>query len=152
VPKSQKDPPSHSCSLAQVSPTLTKHTLVGHGLNLFGEELNYIGKKIGIVKHLEYEVVVVLDFVGGIRDKGTLYYNKDNFKFNLSNEVNHNESKIRIKTPLQMTDKDAPSNAVSVKIIKKLNNDLSNGGIRRVTQKIYELNDGTQYIVEIEDI
>ena len=53
------------------------------------------------------------------------------------------------KNAFQEDDPDAPDNTVSVKIVKS--NKKIQGKVRKITKKIYTLDNGAQHIVEIED-
>jgi uncharacterized protein YkwD len=124
-------------------------------LNLFQDDFKYIG--IGIAKHRDYGTVIVIDYVGGIRDKGQPFFDYSNFKYEYPKEINQGltfkkKEERKIKTQMQLQDEDAPDSATSVRIIKKTADRLYNGKLRRVTKKIYDLDNGNQHIVEIEDI
>jgi hypothetical protein len=130
--------------------------LVDDGVNnkahrelLFNKNIKYIG--IGISKHKSYGTVTVIDYVGGIRPKGKSYFEYNNLKYEYPAEF-ENKSHIRkIKNVIQIKDKDAPDNALSSKLEVSISDTENEGVKRKVTKKIYDLNDGTQRIIEIED-
>ena len=56
----------------------------------------------------------------------------------------------KTKTRFQLEDQDAPDDTQSVKITKDMN--IYEGKKHKVTKKFYGLSDGTQHVVEIEEI
>jgi hypothetical protein len=47
--------------------------------NIFSNEAKYIGVAVG--EHKETGVVTVIDYVGGLREKGKPYFDYKNFKY-----------------------------------------------------------------------
>lgn len=129
--------------------------LVDDGLNkrpqrkhLFNEHFNFVGIAIG--EHKEYETVAVVNYCAGIREKGKPYYNIGQYKYEYPDTSSNKNGNNKPKTAFQLEDPDAPDNTVSVKITRS--NKLYEGKYIKITKKYYTLEDGTQHIVEIEDI
>ena len=55
----------------------------------------------------------------------------------------------KIKNPFQEDEPDAPDNTVSLKIVK--GNKMIGGKMKKITKKIFALDNGAQHIIEIED-
>jgi len=130
----------------------------GHRENLFKPEMSYIG--IGAAIHKDYETVIVVNYVGGIRDLGKPYFDPKTYKYEFPKEVSSaldadeikelkEEKAKKPKNSFQLTDEDAPDGTISVKTVKNLG--LYEGRVRRTTKKIYTLENGKQHIVEVED-
>jgi uncharacterized protein YkwD len=119
-----------------------------HRKNLFNPDYNYIGVAAG--EHRDYDTVIVIDYVGGVRDLGQPYYDYNNFKYDFKQEGNKKKSENKPKTAFQLEDTDAPDGTVSVKIVKT--SKLYNGRYIKITKKFYTLEDGSQHIVEVEDV
>jgi hypothetical protein len=115
--------------------------------HLFNENFKYIGIAVG--EHKEYEIVAVLNYCSGIREKGKPFYNLGEYKYEYP-ETNNSNTNKKPKTAFQLEDPDAPDNTVSVRITR--NNKLYDGKYIKITKKYYTLEDGSQHIVEIEDI
>lgn len=122
----------------------------GHRKNIFNPNCKFIG--IGGSNHKEYEVTLVVDFTGGIRDKDKPFYDYSNYKYQYPEDLSKKpEPKPKkIKNNYQLDDEDAPDDTVAVKVIKQTK--LFNGKVHRVTKKFYTLSDGSTTIVEVEDI
>jgi uncharacterized protein YkwD len=118
-----------------------------HRKNMFSNEAKFFGVAIG--EHKETGVVTVIDYIGGIREKGKPFYDYKNFKYQYPENLNAKPVKKKIKNTFQYEDDDAPDATVSVKITKQEKE--FDGKKHWVTRKIYSLSDGTQQIVEIED-
>lgn len=118
-----------------------------HRRQLFNEKYNFIG--IGVAEHKEFEIVVVFDYVGGVRPLGTPHFDFKNFKYDFEEKTTSTGSK-KPKTSFQLEDSDAPDTTVSVKIQKATK--LYNGRLHKITKKFYTLEDGTTHIVEVEDV
>ena len=111
---------------------------------LFQRIYNYVGIACG--PHLEYEIVTVLVFAGGIRQKGTLFYQLGS-EFELrdfDSEYGNNE-----KNAYLIHDPDAPENTMGLRVVKTKKY-LGNKKII-ITKKFYKLDDGTEYVVELEE-
>lgn len=123
----------------------------GHRLNLFKENFNFLG--IGISEHKEFETVIVLKFAYNIREKGKPFFDYKNYKYeypkDLKSPLKEDKKVLKYKNQYQLTDKDAPDNTISVKLIKKTK--LYEGKKLNITKKIYTLDDGTQQIIEVEE-
>ena len=115
---------------------------------LFQNYHNYVGISCGA--HTEYEIVTVFVFVGGIRQKGTLYYNlRSKYELRDYNNDYDYESENNVKNPYLIKDPDAPENTIGLRVVKA-KKFLGNRKII-VTKKFYKLNDGTQHVVELEE-
>ena len=111
---------------------------------LFQHIYNYVGIACG--PHSEYEIVTVIVFAGGIRQKGTLFYQLSS-KFELrdfDNECGNNEKNVYL-----INDPDAPNNTMGLRVVKTKKY-LGNKKIV-VTKKFYRLDDGTEHVVELEE-
>jgi uncharacterized protein YkwD len=117
-----------------------------HRAHLFNTKFNHIG--VGIAEHKEFEIVVVLDYVGGVRILGTPHFDFKNFKYQYPDNLERKTNKP--KTAFQLEDPDAPDTTISVKIQKGTK--LFNGKLHKITKKLYTLEDGSVHIVEVEDI
>lgn len=120
----------------------------GHRLNIFNKEFTYIG--IACASHRNFKNVVVMNYIGNYREKGTSYF-KDNPKFEYPRNM---LSGFKIKgNNVKLTQEDdyvTPENCINVRVHKEFK--LINGKAKRVIKKIYDLSDGTQHILEIEEI
>ena len=111
---------------------------------LFQHIYNYVGIACG--PHSEYEIVTVIVFAGGIRQKGTLFYQLSS-KFELrdfDNEYGNNEKNVYL-----INDPDAPNNTMGLRVVKTKKY-LGNKKIV-VTKKFYRLDDGTEHVLELEE-
>jgi len=116
--------------------------------SLFNPKFRFVG--VGVHEHKEYEVVVVLDYAGGIREKGTPFYDYKNYKFDYEKFAKDAAKEKKPKTSFQLDDPDAPNETKSVKIVKE--NRLFDNRLHKITKKYYTLQDGTIHIVEVEDV
>jgi uncharacterized protein YkwD len=116
-----------------------------HRRHLFNEKFNFVGIAVG--DHKEFDSVAVLDYVGGVRNLGTPFYDYTNFKYEMPEDKGTNK---KPKTAFQLEDPDAPDATVSVKIMKSTK--LFNGRLHKITKKFYTLEDGSTHIVEVEDV
>ena len=112
---------------------------------LFKNIYNYVGIACG--PHSEYEIVTVLVFAGGIRQKGTLFYQLRS-EYELRN-YNDDDYGYDEKNPYLINDPDAVKNTIGLRIIKTRKY-LGNKKII-ITKKFYKLEDGTQHVVELEE-
>ena len=111
---------------------------------LFQHIYNYVGIACG--PHSEYEIVTVIVFAGGIRQKGTLFYQLGS-EYELRNfdtDYGYNEKNLYL-----VNDPDAPNNTTGLRIVKT-KKFLGNKKII-VTKKFYRLDDGTEHVVELEE-
>ncbi len=111
---------------------------------LFQHIYNYVGIACG--PHVEYEIITVFVFAGGIRQKGTLFYQIGS-KFELRDYEDiygNKENNIYC-----INDPDAPENTMGIRIVKAKKY-LGNKKIL-VTKKFYKLDDGTEHVIELEE-
>jgi uncharacterized protein YkwD len=114
-----------------------------HRQHIFNPAYKHFGA--GIDKHRDHETVVVIDYAGDIREKGTAFYDYDNYRYE------YPEPKERlIKNAFQENDPDAPDETVAIRLEKSTK--FYKGRAVKVTKKCYTLKNGTQHIVEVEDI
>jgi uncharacterized protein YkwD len=114
-----------------------------HRTHLFNSGYNYIG--IGVSAHKLHGNITVIGYAGQVRDKGTAYFDYDNYKYEYVAP-----KKREIKNSFQYDDNDAPDECVSFKL-EKVTKEYK-GKLVEVTKKIYTLKNGSQHIVEIEDL
>ena len=111
---------------------------------LFQNVYNYVG--IACEPHTEYDIVTVLVFAGGIRPKGTLFYQ-------LGSEYELRDDDYDYGTnqdnPFLIHDPDARENATGLRVVKT-RKFIGNKSII-VTKKFYKLDDGTEHVVELEE-
>ena len=111
---------------------------------LFQNIYNYVGISCG--PHTEYEIVTVLVFAGGIRPKGTLFYQVGS-EYELrdfDDEYGNDEQNEYL-----IHDPDSRENTTGLRIVKAIKH-IGNKRII-VTKKFYRLNDGTEHVVELEE-
>ena len=84
-----------------------------------------------------------------IRPLGTEPKNMSEFIQEYVKNTMNNNKKKKINNPFQEEEPDAPDNTISVKIIK--NKKVVGGKLRKITKKIFFLDNGAQHIVEVED-
>ena len=111
---------------------------------LFQNVYNYVGISCG--PHTEYEIVTVLVFAGGIRPKGTLFYQLGS-EYELRDD--DYDYGINEENPFLIHDPDARENATGLRVVKARKN-IGNKKII-VTKKFYKLDDGTEHVVELEE-
>ena len=110
---------------------------------LFNDKYKLVGISCG--PHIEYEIVTVFVFAGGIRQKGTLSNLSDPYELrdydydNRYDEIN----------PYLINDFDAPKNTMGLRIVRTKKY-LGNKKIL-ITKKFYQLENGTQHVVELEE-
>ena len=114
--------------------------------SLFNDNYKFIG--CGINEHKDFGFVIAIILVGGIREKDTLFFDYDNYKYQFNQNENFDKEKIALND-YQINDSDAPDNTVSVKIVKKQKE--FNGKKIVVVKKFYKLDDGSEHVVEIEE-
>ena len=113
-------------------------------ITLFNEAYKFVGICCGM--HTEYEIVTVIVFTGNIRQKGTLFYQMGS-SFELRNQYEDYEGEY--ENPYLINDPDAPDKSTGLRIVKCKKN-LGNKNII-VTKKFYKLDNGTEYVVELEE-
>jgi len=111
---------------------------------LFNEDYSCVGISCG--PHIEYEIVTVLVFAGGTRQKGTLFYNLGSeFEYrDYDNYCGDKEENL-----YQINDPDAPKNTTGLRVVKGKKY-LGNRAII-ITKKFYQLDNGTEHLVELEE-
>ena len=111
---------------------------------LFQYTYNYVGIACG--PHLEYEIVTVIVFAGGIRQKGTLFYQLGSeYELRDFDDYYRNNE----KNAYLINDPDAPENTMGLRVVRTKKY-LGNKKII-VTKKFYKLDDGTEHVVELEE-
>ena len=113
-------------------------------MTLFNPAYNFVGISCGM--HSEYEIVTVIVFTGSIRQKGTLFYQLGS-NFELRNQYDNYEGNY--ENPYLINDPDAPDKSTGLRIVKCKKN-LGNKKII-VTKKFYTLDNGNEYVVELEE-
>ena len=113
-------------------------------ITLFNQAYKFVGISCGM--HTEYEIVTVIVFTGSIRQKGTLFYQMGS-NFELRNQYEDYEGEY--ENPYLINDPDAPDKSTGLRIVKCKKN-LGNKNII-VTKKFYKLDNGTEYVVELEE-
>ena len=113
-------------------------------MTLFNPAYSYVGISCGM--HSEYEIVTVIVFTGSIRQKGTLFYQLGS-NFELRNQYDDYEGNY--ENPYLINDPDAPDKSTGLRIVKCKKN-LGNKKII-VTKKFYTLDNGNEYVVELEE-
>jgi len=111
---------------------------------LFNQSYNYVGIACG--PHSEYEIVTVVVFAGSIRQKGTLFYQMGS-NFELRNQYGEYDGDF--ENPYLINDPDAPDNTRGLRVVK-CKKILGNKKII-VTKKFFKLDNGTEYVVELEE-
>lgn len=122
----------------------------GHRKNIFNSELKYFGTASG--SHKEFGIITIINYTGGIRDLGEEFPDISNFISNYCKRTMNNNPSFNNKNkinPFQKDDVDAPDNTVSVKIMRGEKN-IKNKKVG-ILKKIYTLDDGSQFIVEMDD-
>ena len=113
-------------------------------MTLFNPAYNYVGISCGM--HSEYEIVTVIVFTGSIRQKGTLFYQLGS-NFELRNQYDDYDGNY--ENPYLINDPDAPDKSTGLRIVKCKKN-LGNKKII-VTKKFYTLDNGNEYVVQLEE-
>ena len=70
-------------------------------------------------------------------------------RINFFEIIKNTMDRKKIKNPFQEDEPDAPDNTVSLKIVKGTK--LIGGKKKKITKKIFSLDNGAQHIIEIED-
>ena len=112
---------------------------------LFQHIYNYVGISCG--PHAEYEIVTVFVFAGGIRQKGTLFYQiGSEFELrNFDNKYGNNNE----NNPYLINDPDAPNNTTGYRVVRTKK--FLGNKIIIITKKFYKLDDGSEHVVELEE-
>ena len=112
--------------------------------NLFHPDFKYIG--IGAGQHRDYGICVVIGYAMDVRPLGSEPKNVSDF---IQEYIKNTMDRKKIKNPFQEDEPDAPDNTVSLKIVKDTK--LIGGKKKKITKKIFSLDNGAQHIIEIED-
>jgi uncharacterized protein YkwD len=112
--------------------------------NLFHPDFKYIG--IGAGQHRDYGICVVIGYAMDVRPLGSEPKNVSDF---IQEYIKNTMDRKKIKNPFQEDEPDAPDNTVSLKIVKGTK--LIGGKKKKITKKIFSLDNGAQHIIEIED-
>ena len=112
--------------------------------NLFYPEFKYIG--VGVGPHKDYGICAVIGYAMDVRPLGSEPKNVADF---IQEYIKNTMNRQKIKNPFQEDEPDAPDNTVSLKIVKGTK--LIGGKPKKITKKIFSLDNGAQHIIEIED-
>ena len=112
--------------------------------NLFHPELRYIGIACG--PHKIYNICTVIGYARGLREFNTEPPDVSEF---IGEYIQNSTKQKEIKNDFQEDEPYAPDNTVSLKVIKKTKN--YGGANKKITQKIFTLDNGAHHIVEIEE-
>jgi uncharacterized protein YkwD len=124
-----------------------------HREHLFREEFTHFG--VAAAAHKDYETIVVINYVGGIRDLGRPFFNRETYKYEYPCDLNLGtkaavKKERKLKSSYQLQDEDAPDGTIEVKMKKAVR--LYDGKKNKVTRKYYTLENGTHHVVEVEEI
>ena len=114
-------------------------------LNIFNGKFKYIGIAVG--SHKEYGICVVIGYAMNIRPLGSEPKNMSEFIQEYVKRTLNKQKKC--KNPFQEEDFDAPDNTIAVSIVKQKK--LIGGRLKKITKKIFLLDNGAQHIVEVEE-
>jgi hypothetical protein len=117
-----------------------------HRKNLFHQGLKFVGVYMG--PHKEWEHVTVINAVEGIRNADEEPAKANVYLADAIKRAEEHRRKEK-KNSYQNDDFDAPDNTVGVNILKLNKN--KKGKQVKITKKIYDLSDGSQHIVEVEE-
>ena len=112
--------------------------------NLFHPDFKYIG--VGANSHRDYGVCAVIGYAVDVRPLGSEPKNVSDF---IQEYIKNTMNRKKVKNPFQEDEPDAPDNTVSLKIVK--GNKIIDGKVKKITKKIFSLDNGSQHIIEIED-
>ena len=112
--------------------------------NLFHPDFKYIG--IATNYHRDYSVCAVIGYAIDLRPLGSEPKNISDF---IQEYIKNTMNRTKVKNPFQEDEPDAPDNTVSLKIVK--GSKTINGKVKKITKKIFSLDNGAQHIIEIED-
>lgn len=124
-----------------------------HREHIFRPEINYLGVAAGT--HKGFRHIVVIDFLGGIRDSGKPHFNKITFKYEYPAQINlannKSEKKVKkLKSSYQLHDDDAPDGTTEMRMKKETR--LWDGKKNKVTRKYYTIANGSHHVVEVEQL
>ena len=112
--------------------------------NLFHPDFKYIG--IGAGSHRDFGICVSIGYAIDVRPLGSEPKNISDF---IQEYIKNTMHRKKVKNSFQEDEPDAPDNTVSLKIVK--GNKLIDGKLKKITKKIFSLDNGAQHIIEIED-
>jgi uncharacterized protein YkwD len=112
--------------------------------NLFHPDFKYIGIAAG--PHREYGICVVIGYAMDVRPLGSEPKNVSDF---IQEYIKNTMNRKKILNPFQEDAPDPPDNTVSLKIVKSTK--TIGGKLKKITKKIFSLDNGAQHIIEIED-
>jgi uncharacterized protein YkwD len=112
--------------------------------NLFHPDFKYIG--IGVGSHRDYGICAVIGYAMDVRPLGSEPKKVANF---IEEYIKNTMDRKQIQNPFQEDEPDAPDNTVSLKIVKETK--VVSGKLKKITKKIFSLDNGAQHIIEIED-
>ena len=112
--------------------------------NLFHPSFKYIG--VGVGSHRDYGICAVIGYAKDLRPLGSEPKNVSDF---IQEYIKNTMDRKQIQNPFQEDEPDAPDNTVSLKIVKGTK--VVSGKIKKITKKIFSLDNGAQHIIEIED-
>lgn len=113
----------------------------GHRKNLFSKELKYIG--IGVSEHPLSILCVVINYVGDLLEKGESFYDISKSKEAALNYIKNQELNKNLNIDPARTKSEKTKYKTEI---------LENKILRKITTKIYELHDGSQNIIETEEL
>ena len=112
--------------------------------NLFHPDFKYIGIAAG--PNREYGICVVIGYAMDVRPLGSEPKNVSDF---IQEYIKNTMNRKKILNPFQEDAPDPPDNTVSLKIVKSTK--TIGGKLKKITKKIFSLDNGAQHIIEIED-
>lgn len=112
--------------------------------NLFSTNFKYIG--IGVGPHRDYNICSCFVYAKGVRDLGVGPTDGVDY---IQDYIQKTFYKKKICNRFQEDDPDAPDNTIEFRVVK--GNKVIGGVNKKITKKIYKLDDKTQHIVEIEE-
>jgi uncharacterized protein YkwD len=129
-----------------------------HRDNLFNPSFKCVGIACG--PHKTFGIMTVIDYTGGARNINSSYFDYSNFKYEYPEHVRHafkygdKKNSFKAKNIYQENDPDAPDNTIAVKIEERfriIKDETNASKTLSVIKKQYSLDDGTFYVVEVED-
>lgn len=124
-----------------------------HRDHIFRQEMNYFGVAAGY--HRIFKHIVVINYVGGLRELGKPYFSKSTYKYEYPPELNLSnrkpEKKVKkLKSSYQLQDEDAPDGTTEMRLKKETR--IWDGKKNKVTRKHYSLANGSHHVVEVEEL
>jgi len=112
--------------------------------NVFYPDFKYIG--IAVAPHRDFGVCVVIGYAMNVRPLGSEPIKVSDY---IKDYIKNTMNRKKVKNPFQEDEPDAPDNTISMKIDKGTK--LINGKLKKITKKIFLLDNGAQHIIEIEN-